>query len=162
MIWGGAMARIMREACAMAGGRILIVEDDVLVAEDLVLSVEDLGFEVIEKVTTGEEALRAAEESCPDLILMDVKLKGKIDGIEAVNRIRSRCDIPVVYLTAYTKEDLFERAKTTEPYGFVAKPFNPRELRNMIETALCEGGRRASRDAERGRGDKVPCQAPSR
>ena len=125
----------------MATSRILIAEDDVLVGKDLVLTVEDLGFEVIKKVSTGEEAVRAVEESCPDLILMDIKLKGKIDGIEAVNQIRSRCDIPVVYLTAYAKDDLFERAKTTEPYGFVGKPFSPRELRNTIETALCEAGR---------------------
>ncbi len=120
----------------MAIARILIVEDEMLIAEDLACSLESLGFEITETATRGEQALRIVEELAPDLILMDIKLKGEIDGIEAAEQILSRFDIPIVYLTAYAEEDLFERAKRTAPYGYIGKPFGAMDLRNTIEVAL--------------------------
>ena len=91
---------------------ILIVEDESILAEDLGLSLENLGYLVRGKVSTGEEAVKLAEELRPDLILMDIKLQGDIDGIEAADQIRTRLDIPVVYLTGYGEEDI-----STEPRG---------------------------------------------
>jgi PAS domain S-box-containing protein len=120
----------------MAIARILIVEDETLIAKDLAGSLEFLGFEITETASTGEQALRIVEEFTPDLILMDIKLNGELDGIETAERILSRFDIPIVYLTAYTEEDVFERAKRTEPYGYIAKPFAEMDLRNTIEMAL--------------------------
>src|SRR5512136_1638843 len=107
-----------------AVARILIAEDEMIVAEDLELTLADLGHEVVGKVSTGELAVQLAEETKPDLILMDIKLRGEIDGIQASEQIRSRLDIPVIYLTAYEETDTISRAKITEPYGFLTKPFS--------------------------------------
>src|SRR5271157_257701 len=119
-----------------AAARILICDDELLVAEDMALTLRDLGYETAGMVATGEEAIRKAEEVRPDLILMDINLAGEIDGIEAVEQIRAQFDIPVIYLTAYAEEDVFERAKQTEPYGYVGKPVRLLELRYTLETAL--------------------------
>jgi PAS domain S-box-containing protein len=116
--------------------RILVVEDEAILAEDLGLSLKNLGYVVKGKVSTGEEAVELAEKLRPDLILMDIKLQGDIDGIEAADQIRKRLDIPVVYLTGYSESDVLERAKKTEPYGYIGKPISVSELRNTIETAL--------------------------
>jgi len=119
-----------------AVARILIAEDQMIVAEDLELTLADMGHEVVGKVPTGELAVKLAEESQPDLILMDISLRGEIDGIQASEQIRSRLDIPVIYLTAYEETDTVFRAKMTEPYGFLAKPFSSHILKTTIETAL--------------------------
>ncbi|VVB85580.1 Chemotaxis response regulator protein-glutamate methylesterase/glutamine deamidase [uncultured archaeon] len=120
----------------MAKARILIVEDERMVAEVLQLSLEDMGYTVTSVVGTGEMAIRKAEDTRPDLILMDIVLKGKMDGIEAANQIRSRSDIPVVYITAFSDENILERARITEPYGYVIKPFKEKDLQINIEIAL--------------------------
>ncbi len=116
--------------------RILIAEDEAIVAEDLALTVQDLGYQVVGKVSTGLSAIQTAEESKPDLILMDIKLGGEIDGIQASEQIRLLFDIPVIFLTAYAETDVISRAKVTEPYGFLAKPFSYHILKTTIETAL--------------------------
>jgi PAS domain S-box-containing protein len=116
--------------------RILIVEDEAILSEDLGSSLESLGYVVSGKVSTGEEAVELAEKLRPDLILMDIKLQGDIDGIEAADQIRMDLDIPVVYLTGYSENDVLERAKKTEPYGYIGKPISVMELRNTIETAI--------------------------
>jgi PAS domain S-box-containing protein len=116
--------------------RILIVEDNVLLAKDLVASLKNLGYEIAGTTFLAAEAVQIAEESKPDLILMDIKLTGTMDGIEAADEIRSGYDIPIVYLTGYTEKDVLERAKLTEPYGYLGKPVNLLELRSTIETAL--------------------------
>jgi PAS domain S-box-containing protein len=116
--------------------RILIVEDEAILAEDLGISLENLGYAVIGEVSTGEQAIKLAQELRPDLILMDIKLQDDIDGIEAADRIRATLDIPVVYLTAYGEKDVLERAKRTEPYGYLGKPISLTEMRSTIETAL--------------------------
>lgn len=116
--------------------RILIVEDEILLAKDLASSLKNLGYEITGRVSSAEEAIQIVEESNPDLILMDIKLEGEMDGIEAADQIRTRFDMPVVYLTAFPEKDALERAKATEPYGYLGKPISQLELRSTIETAL--------------------------
>jgi len=120
----------------MAKARILVVEDEGIIAEDIQMSLHDLGYDVFAVVTTGEEAVRIAEESRPDLVIMDVVLQSGMDGIEAADRIRSRLGVPIIYLTAYADDKMLERAKITEPFGYLIKPFRDRELHATIEMAL--------------------------
>ncbi len=116
--------------------KILIVEDETIVAFNLKNRLEGLGYTVADVSTSGIAALKKVSETHPDLILMDIKLKGSIDGIEAANQIRKQFSIPVVYLTAYTDEETLNRAKVTEPYGYILKPFEARDLCTTIEMAL--------------------------
>ena len=116
--------------------KTLVVEDERIVAEDIRRCLQNLGYTVSAIASSGEEAVQNAEEICPDLVLMDIVLKGKMDGIEAAEQIHSRFGIPVVYLTAYADEKILERAKITEPFGYILKPIDERELRTTIEMAL--------------------------
>ncbi len=116
--------------------RIMIVEDEALVARDIKNSLTSFGYEVCAIVNSGEDAINTAEEKKPNLVMMDIMLKGKIDGIEAADEIRRRLHIPVIYLTAYTDEDTIRRAKVSEAFGYLLKPFEERELRTTIEMAL--------------------------
>ena len=120
----------------MPKANILIVEDNRIVAEDTRITLEKLQFGVCGIVPSGEESLNRVEAEPPDLVLMDIELKGEMDGIEAADQIRSRFNIPVVYVTSYADEDVLERAKMTEPFGYVIKPFEDRELNSAIEIAL--------------------------
>ncbi|NUP10474.1 MAG: response regulator [Polyangiaceae bacterium] len=114
---------------------ILVVEDEQLVALDIESRLVLLGFTVV-TAASGEEAVERARSSPPDLVLMDIRLGGGIDGIEAADRIRSTIDVPIVYLTAYADESTLKRAGGSEPYGYVLKPFDARELKATIEMAL--------------------------
>ena len=116
--------------------KILIVEDEAIVAEDIHNSLRGLGYIISAVVSSGEEAITKIEEDMPDLVLMDIVLKGDMDGIEAAGQIYSRFNIPVVYLTAFTDEKTIERAKLTEPFGYIVKPFEDRELHSTVEMAL--------------------------
>lgn len=116
--------------------KILIVEDEAIVAEDIRNSLQSLGYTTFAVVSSGEEAIAKIEEDRPDLVLMDIVLKGDIDGIEAASQIHSRFNIPVVYLTAFTDKKTIERAKLTEPFGYIVKPFENRELHTTVEMAL--------------------------
>lgn len=116
--------------------RILIVEDESIVAKDLELTLEGMGYVVSGVVASGEEAVRRAEEDRPDLVLMDIVLQGGMDGIEAADGIRSGLNIPAIYITAHADEELLERAKLTEPFGYLLKPFKDGELHSTIEMAL--------------------------
>ncbi len=116
--------------------KILIVEDEAIVAEDIRNSLQSLGYTTFAVVSSGEEAIAKIEEDRPDLVLMDIVLKGDIDGIEAASQIHSRFNIPVVYLTAFTDKKTIERAKLTEPFGYIVKPFEDRELHSTVEMAL--------------------------
>jgi PAS domain S-box-containing protein len=118
------------------GSRILIVEDEVIVAEDLALTLQGLGYHMVGKVSTGEEAIQRTEELKPDLVLMDIRLAGKIDGIQAAEEIRVRSDIPIIFITAHREADLISRAKVTQPYGFLAKPISRNVLKTKIEMVL--------------------------
>ncbi len=115
---------------------ILVVEDESIVAKDIQNSLRKLGYNVPVAVSSGEEAIVAADENKPDLVLMDIMLKGELSGIEAADQIRQRFDIPVIYLTAYADESTLAKAKITEPYGYIIKPFKEIDLHTSIEMAL--------------------------
>lgn len=116
--------------------RILIVEDDPVTATDLKRTLRRLGYEVLPVVASGEEAVRKTIQEPPDLILMDIKMPGKLDGIEAAARIQQQAAIPIIYLSAYSSEKLVERAKLTEPFCYLLKPFREKELQIAVEMAL--------------------------
>jgi two-component system cell cycle sensor histidine kinase/response regulator CckA len=121
---------------SMARPQIMVVEDESIVAEDMKAMLEGFGYTVPAVAFSGEEAVKKAFDAHPDLVLMDIVLKGQMSGVEAVERIRSRCNIPVVYVTAYADEKTVRRAKVTEPFGYILKPFDARELQTAIEIAL--------------------------
>jgi PAS domain S-box-containing protein/putative nucleotidyltransferase with HDIG domain len=116
--------------------RILVVEDESLVARDIQNMLRSLGYEVTDVVASGEQAIQKAAASVPDLVLMDIVLKGDIDGIAAAEKLWENYGIPVIYLTAYADDTTFERAKLTKPFGYLLKPFEERELQTTIEMAL--------------------------
>jgi PAS domain S-box-containing protein len=119
-----------------AAKTILIVEDEQIVAKDIARGMARLGYEVVGTVHSGAEAIRRSVELRPDLILMDIRLPGGVDGVEAAGAIRRRLDVPIIYLTAFSDADTLARATSTEPFGYVLKPFNETELRCAIELAL--------------------------
>lgn len=125
-----------KQKTRMSKSKILIVEDESIVALNLQKRLEGLGYIVTGNIPSGETALQIVAQTSPDLVLMDIKLKGKIDGIEAATQIRNQFQIPVVYLTAYSDEETLNRAKLTEPYGYVLKPFESKDLCTTIEVAL--------------------------
>jgi two-component sensor histidine kinase len=116
--------------------RILVVEDGLIMARDIERRLATMGYRSAGLASTGEDAIRKARENHPDLVLMDVNLKGPIDGIQAAEQIRLAADIPIVYVTGYSDDATLARARVTEPFGYVLKPFNERELRTTIEIAL--------------------------
>lgn len=120
----------------MVEAKIMLVEDEVLFAKDLQDLLVSWGYTVPALVSTGEEAIEKAGEMKPDLVLMDIVLKGGMDGIDAADLIRTRFKIPVVYLTAYADDETVQRAKITEPYGYVLKPLEERDLHVTLEIAL--------------------------
>ncbi|MGF1495621.1 MAG: ATP-binding protein [Elainellaceae cyanobacterium] len=120
----------------MAGKKILVVEDERVVARDIEKRLKKLGYAIAASVSTGQDAIAAAADQHPDLILMDIRLKGDMDGVEAAEHIRSQQDIPVIYLTAYADETTLQRAKITEPFGYIIKPFDEKDLHVAIEVAL--------------------------
>ncbi len=124
----------------MTKAKILVVEDEAIVAKDLQYRLKKFGYTVPAIASSGEEAINIAIEISPDLVLMDIKLKGSMDGIEAAEEIYKRLDIPVIYLTAYADENTLERAKITEPFGYLLKPFKERELQTNIEITLIKYG----------------------
>lgn len=115
---------------------ILIVEDEGIVAADLQDRVVSLGYDVVGIAGTGEAAVSLAREQKPDAILMDILLRGPMDGIEAAKLIRESLHIPIVFLTANSDRETLERAKLAEPFGFLLKPFVEQEIRTTIEVAL--------------------------
>ncbi len=121
---------------AMTHERILIAEDDGIIAARLKSFLTRMGYVVPAVVASGEEAVRQAAAVRPELVLMDIRLGGDMDGIDAGGQIRKGLGIPLIYLTAYMDEALLQRAKRTEPYGYLIKPIQDRELRATIEVAL--------------------------
>ena len=120
----------------MNSEKIMVVEDEWVVADQLCRNLEDLGYKVCSTASAGDEAISKVEADSPDLILMDIVLKGEMDGIEAANRINSQFNIPMIYMTAYTNQEYIERAKQTKPFSYLVKPFNQKELQANIEMAL--------------------------
>ena len=120
----------------MPKAQILVVEDENIVAKDLQQRLVALGYHIAGVASSGKEALQKAEETTPSLVLMDIRLKGAMDGVETAEELRRRFSIPVVYLTAYADNHTLQRAKVTEPFGYILKPFEERELHTCIEVAL--------------------------
>ncbi|MCB0729464.1 MAG: PAS domain S-box protein [Ignavibacteriae bacterium] len=120
----------------MNQAKILVVEDESIVSLEIQSRLEELGYEVAGAVYSGEDAVSTSKEISPDLILMDINLRGDIDGIEAANQIKGALNIPIIYMTAYADEETIQRAKVSEPYAYIIKPIEVRELLTSIEIAL--------------------------
>lgn len=116
--------------------RIAVVDDELIVAKDLELSLTRMGYQVSGTAPTGEEAVTLATSSKPDLMLMDIRLRGELDGIEAARQIRHQLDVPIVFVTAFADEATLARARETHPYGYLVKPVQEKALRSTITTAL--------------------------
>jgi diguanylate cyclase (GGDEF)-like protein/PAS domain S-box-containing protein len=116
--------------------RILLVEDEIIVAMDIQQKLESLDYEIVGHAVSGEEAVRFAKNLDPDLILMDIKLRGPIDGVEAAAQIRFFSDVPIIYLTAFADDNTLKKARLTGASGYLIKPFEDRELHSAIEIAL--------------------------
>ena len=115
---------------------VLIVEDENIVAKDIQFSLKKLGYNVLGIEKTGEDAIKSANQKKPDIIIMDIMLKGEITGIEASEKIREEQNIPIIFLTAYADESTLSRAKITEPYAYIIKPYKEIDLHTSIEMAL--------------------------
>ena len=116
--------------------RIMVVEDEAIVSLDIQGRLKALGYDIAGTASSGEQAILATPEMTPDLILMDIMLEGEMDGIDTASVINKNQDIPIIYLTAYADNDTLSRAKITEPFGYIIKPFEDRELNLTIEMAL--------------------------
>jgi signal transduction histidine kinase len=116
--------------------KILVVEDEVIVAADIAGRLKKLGYAVTATVSSGEEAIEKVAENPPDLVLMDIVLKGHMDGVTAAEKIRINTNVPTVFLTAYADDKTLQRAKLTNPFGYIVKPFQQNDLRVAIEIAL--------------------------
>lgn len=120
----------------MTQANILIVDDERIINMDTVRRLEHLGYTVAGVADSGEEGVAQADKTRPDLVLMDIRMPGKMDGIAAAAQIQEQFSIPVVYVTAFGDEETLERAKVTDPFGYIIKPYNDRDLRVAIEIAL--------------------------
>jgi len=126
----------------MDKAKVLVVEDQNIVALNLRNRLKNMGYTVPTIAISGEEAIRKTELANPDLVLMDIMLKGDMDGIEAARIIKSRFSVPVIFLTACNDIETLERAKLTEPEGYISKPFKEEDLVSNIEIALHKNGSR--------------------
>jgi CheY-like chemotaxis protein len=120
----------------MTKASVLIVEDNAVVAHDLKNRLTGMGYLIIDVISSGEEAVETSRHLLPDVVLMDIRLSGEMDGITAAAQIGEKYHIPVVYLTAHSDEETLARARETRPAGYVLKPFEPRNLYVAIEMAL--------------------------
>lgn len=124
----------------MATPKILIAEDEIIIAEDIASCLEELGYNIC-AIDSGEHLMDIIRETQPDLLLLDIHLKGDVDGVELAAQIKEEFNLPFIFLTAYADKATIDRAKTTEPYGFIVKPFDDKDLRSAIEIALYKHGR---------------------
>ncbi len=116
--------------------RVLIVEDEPIIADDIALTLDDLGFEVVDMVNSAELALLAIKEKGPDLVLLDIKIKGEKDGIRLAHEINEQFKVPFVFLSSLYDENTIQRAKSADPGAYVVKPFKEQDLKVAIELAL--------------------------
>lgn len=128
---------------------ILVVEDESIVSKDIQYSLKKLGYNVVGAAATGEKALELADEHKPDIVIMDIMLKGEMNGIETAQIIKSEHKIPVIFLTAYADESTLTKAKVTEPYGYIIKPFKEVDLHTSIEMALYKNDKEKEIEKER-------------
>src|SRR5882672_9649771 len=129
--------------------RALIVEDETLIAEELKERLSRLGFSIIAAVDTADEGIAIATREHPDLVLMDIRLKGEKDGVQAANEIRQQVDVPIVYLTAYSDLLTVDRVRASEHDGYILKPFHARELQSTIDVAMKRHALRAKQENNR-------------
>ena len=120
----------------MVESKILIVEDEIIIAEDLKQELTKLGYKIIGIATKGKEAIKKIKKTKPDLILMDLTLKGELDGIETAKQINKHHNIPLIYISGYFDHKIIQRAKKTKAYGYLKKPIRPVEIHNKIKIAL--------------------------
>ncbi len=120
----------------MTPGKILIVEDEMMIAADMAMQLTNLGFEVTGIVPRGDEVFFHVNQIVPDIILMDINLNGELDGIEIAELLQKKYRVAIIYLTSDSDEVHFERAKATNPYALIAKPFKPRDLQRAVEMAM--------------------------
>jgi signal transduction histidine kinase len=148
----------MEEQTLTAKEKILIVEDEVLVAQHIEEQLEDFGYEVVSSVSYGELVSKEVTYQHPDLVLMDIMLKGEMNGIEAAHQLKSFSNVPVVFLTAYGDRKMFDKAKQTGPYGFLTKPFRSQELHAAIKLAIS----RYKEDVEHQIKNKISTENPEK
>jgi len=129
--------------------RILIVEDEAIVACDLQSRLESFGYEVVGTAVSGEQAVKLAAETSPDLVLMDIQLRGQWDGIQVAEKLRAGNRVAIIFLSAHSTEDMLQRAKLTEPFAYLLKPYQERELKISIDVAMYK------RQAERVRDELI-------
>ena len=116
--------------------KILIVEDESILALGLKKKLENLGYTVTDIAASGPETIKKVAQNKPDIIMMDIVIKGDMDGIETAAKLNETESIPVIYLTAYADDEILKRAATTEPYGYILKPYKEKELKANIEMAI--------------------------
>ena len=116
--------------------KILIVEDEIIIALDLKIRLENLGYHILGIALNGEDAIKKIREKNPDLVLMDIQLNGDMDGIKVAQQIRNQYNIPFIYITGSHDNSLLDRAKQTNPIGFISKPFDETEIQNAIDIHL--------------------------
>ncbi len=120
--------------------KILVVEDEMIIAAKISMQLTNMGYEITGILPRGEEAVVNVKENIVDLVLLDINLKGEIDGIETSKQIHRFCEVPIIYLTANGDDATFNRAKITKPAGFISKPFRQLDLQRAIELAICRMG----------------------
>ena len=128
---------------------VLVVEDESIVSKDIQYSLKKLGYNVVGAAATGDKALEIARSEKPDIILMDIMLKGEMNGIETAEIMKSELAIPVIFLTAYADDSTLSKAKVTEPYGYIIKPFKEVDLHTTIEMALYKHNKNKEVEKER-------------
>jgi two-component system response regulator LytT len=133
----------------MSKTNVLVVEDESIVSKDIQHSLKKLGYLIAGAAVTGEKAIELARTEAPDIVLMDIMLKGEMNGIEAADIIRRELSIPVIFLTAYADEATLAKAKVTEPYGYIIKPFKQIDLHTSIEMALYKHQKKQEVERER-------------
>ncbi len=116
--------------------KILIVEDEMIIAANISLQLNKLGYKISGIVSRGEDILNSIKKDTPNIILLDIQLKGKLDGIEAAKLVQKEYEIPIIFLTSNTDDTYFNRAKEIEPYAFISKPFKKLDLQHAIELAV--------------------------
>ena len=140
--------------------KILIVEDDMIIAADISMQLARMGYEVTGILPRGEDALKNIENTLPDIILMDIHLKGKMDGIETAQLILEQYQIPVIFLTANADDTSFQRAKATKPYAFISKPFKRLDLSRAIELVASRLSEETKKDIQVLEGEERDTDAP--
>lgn len=137
--------------------KILVVEDEMIIAAKISMQLTNLGYEVTGILPRGDQAIQQVKENKPDIILLDINLKGELDGIEVARRVQQFADIPIIYLTANSDEATFNRAKPTKPAAFISKPFKQLDLQRAIELTISRmAGHATGLDTENKTGEAQP------